>query len=270
MKIIRFLTTQNEPLAGVLQDDGTIERLRGDLFGQLETTGQILRPEQIQYLLPPVIPPNIFALGLNYREHARETDAAIPKAPLIFIKATTSLTAHRCPILLPQAAPDEVDYEAELVIVIKKTARRVSLNEAPNYILGYTCGNDVTARDCQKRIDRQWARSKSFDTFAPTGPVLETELDPGNLRIRSFRNGQLMQDSTTADLIFSVPQIVSTLSHNFTLLPGTLIFTGTPPGVGAARRPPVFLRSGDTIAVEIEGIGRLENTVRTDQPTATD
>jgi len=262
MKFIRFISKYDKSEIGVLQDDSSIEIIRGDLLGEYKKTGETCHAEEIMQYLPPVVPPNIFALGLNYREHAQETNAEIPKAPLIFIKATTSLNAHQCPIILPQPAAQEVDYEAELVIVIGKKCRTIKPEEASEYIFGYTCGNDVTARDCQKRLDKQWARSKSFDTFAPTGPVLETELDPGNLRIRSLLNGEVMQDSTTADLIFSAPEIVSYFSQNFTLLPGTLIFTGTPPGVGMARTPPRFLQPGDKIEIEVEGIGRLENTVQ--------
>ncbi len=262
MKFIRFISKYDKSETGILQSDGSIQIIRGDLFGDYDTTNETCRIEEIKQYLSPVEPPNIFALGLNYREHAIETNAEIPQAPLIFIKATTSLTAHRCPIILPSPAPQEVDYEAELVIVIGKTACKITPEEAPGYIFGYTCGNDVTARDCQKRLDKQWARAKSFNTFAPTGPVMETELDPGNLRIQSILNGEVMQDSTTADLIFSVPEIVSYFSQNFTLLPGTLIFTGTPPGVGVARTPSRFLRPGDKIEVEVEGIGRLENIVQ--------
>jgi len=262
MKFIRFIRKHEKPESGVLLNDGSIEIIRGDLLGKYETTGETCTLDDITQYFPPVAPPNIFALGLNYREHAIETNAEIPKAPLIFIKATTSLTAHQSIICLPKSAPQEVDYEAELVIVIGKKAKNIRAEEAAESIFGYTCGNDVTARDCQKRIDKQWARAKSFDTFAPTGPVIETELDPGNLKIRSILNGQVMQDSTTADLIFSVPEIVSYFSQNFTLLPGTLIFTGTPPGVGMARTPPCFLQPGDTIEIEVEGIGRLENTVQ--------
>ena len=264
MKFIRFISKYDKPEIGVLQNDGSIETIHGDLLGEYEKTGETCPPEEITRYLPPVAPPNIFALGLNYREHAIETNAEIPTAPLIFIKATTSLTAHRCPIVLPKPAPQEVDYEAELVIVIGKKTRNIKPEEAAEYIFGYTCGNDVSARDCQKRLDKQWARAKSFDTFAPTGPVIETELESSNLKIRSILNGEVMQDSTTADLIFSIPEIVSYFSQNFTLLPGTLIFTGTPPGVGVARTPPRFLQPGDKIEIEIEGIGRLDNYVQTE------
>jgi len=155
-----------------------------------------------------------------------------------------------------------VDYEAELVIVIGKKAKNVETNEVKNYILGYTCANDISARDCQIRIDKQWARGKSFDTFCPLGPWIVTELDdPDNCRIFSCLNGEVMQDSNTSDLISDIKEIVSYCSKNFTLYPGTIIMTGTPEGVGFARKPPVFLKPGDVIEIEIEGIGKLSNKV---------
>ncbi|MBN2376777.1 MAG: fumarylacetoacetate hydrolase family protein [Sedimentisphaerales bacterium] len=261
MRCVRFVGKDGQVRSGIVQQDDTVEVVRGEFWGDYEATGEICQLDQIGAYLPPVDPPNIFAIGLNYREHARETGAQLPNAPLIFIKATTSLNAHQGEIELPKPAPEEVDFEAELVVVIGKKAKCVSVDEAADYIFGYTCGNDVTARDCQKKIDKQWARAKSFDTFAPVGPMIETELNPTNLRIRSFLNGDCMQDSSTSDLIFGVFELVSYLSDNFTLRPGTLIFTGTPPGVGVARDPQVFLRSGDTIAVEVEGLGTLENRV---------
>ena len=157
-------------------------------------------------------------------------------------------------------APNEVDYEAELVIVIGRRAHNISENDASQFILGYTCGNDVTARDCQ-RDDGQWTRGKSFDTFAPLGPWIETQLNPDTCNIRCRLNGRVMQDSNTKDLIFNSRQLVSYLSRCMTLLPGTVIMTGTPAGVGAARKPPVFLSNGDSIEVDIEGIGVLRNPV---------
>jgi 2-keto-4-pentenoate hydratase/2-oxohepta-3-ene-1,7-dioic acid hydratase in catechol pathway len=213
--------------------------------------------------LAPVYPPNILAIGLNYKRHADETGAAYPDRPLIFIKATTSLTAPGGPILLPAEAPDEVDYEAELAIIIGKACKDVLEKDVHDVVLGYTCANDVSARDCQKRLDKQWARAKSFDTFCPLGPVIVTpdEVDGDNILIRSILNDQVMQDSNTNDMIFSVRKLVSYLSRQFTLLAGTVILTGTPSGVGMARTPPVYLRDGDTITVELDGIGRLSNPV---------
>ncbi len=213
-------------------------------------------------MLSPVNPPNIIAIGLNYKKHADESGQDYPENPLIFLKATSSLIGPEDNIILPDMAPDEVDYEAELVIVIGKRAKNIEMDNAEKHILGYTCGNDVSARDCQLRIDKQWARGKSFDTFCPLGPWIETELDnPDNCRIISRLNGKIMQDSNTSDLIFGVKELVSYCSKNFTLLPGTVIMTGTPSGVGFARKPPVFLKKGDHIEIEIEGIGILSNKV---------
>jgi 2-keto-4-pentenoate hydratase/2-oxohepta-3-ene-1,7-dioic acid hydratase in catechol pathway len=160
-------------------------------------------------------------------------------------------------------APDEVDYEAELAIIIGKKAKNIEVDEVPDYVLGYTCANDVSARDCQMRIDKQWARAKSFDTFCPLGPWIETELpNPDNCKIMSRLNGKIMQDSNTSDMIFNTRELVSYCSKNFTLYPGTVIMTGTPEGVGYTQNAPIFLRSGDKIKVFIEGIGSLTNYVK--------
>ncbi|MBN1445692.1 MAG: fumarylacetoacetate hydrolase family protein [Candidatus Omnitrophica bacterium] len=236
------------------------------LSGKPETTGEKVHFEEVKAFLPPVDAPNIIALGLNYREHAKESNMALPPAPVVFLKAVTALTGHLGQIFLPAEAPDFVDYEAELTIVIGKRAKNVPEEKASEYILGYTCGNDVSARDCQMKIDRQWARAKSFDTFAPVGPWIVTGINPGNLRIQSKVNGAVMQDSSTSDMIFSVPEIVAYLSRQMTLLPGTLIMAGTPSGVGFAKNPQVFLREGDTVEIDIEGVGILKNTVRSEQP----
>jgi 2-keto-4-pentenoate hydratase/2-oxohepta-3-ene-1,7-dioic acid hydratase in catechol pathway len=201
------------------------------------------------------------ALGLNYRRHAAESQMKVPDHPQMFLKATSSVVGEGDAIVLPKMAPSEVDYEAELCLVIGKTARNVSEEEALDYVFGYTCGNDVSARDCQLRLDSQWARGKSFDTFCPLGPWIETDLDPDDAAIGSRLNGQVMQQSSTADMIFNCRHLVSFLSRVMTLRPGTVIMTGTPEGVGFARKPPVFLRPGDTIEVEVAGIGVLSNTV---------
>lgn len=246
---------------GILKGE-TIHLLDRPLFsGEVQETGVFVPLAEVKRFLPPVDPPNIIALGLNYIEHAKEGKWDLPPAPVIFLKATTSLAGHLAPIILPPEAPSEVDYEAELTIVIGKEAKNVPEDKAFDYVFGYTCGNDVSARDCQMRMDKQWSRAKSFDTFAPVGPVIETELDPSNLAVQSMLNGKVMQDGNTRDLIFKVPAIVSYLSRQMTLLPQTLIMTGTPPGVGFVRKPPVFLKPGDRIEVEIEGIGTLVNPV---------
>ncbi|MFW6238174.1 MAG: fumarylacetoacetate hydrolase family protein, partial [Halanaerobiales bacterium] len=184
---------------------------------------------------------------------------------VVFLKATTSLVGPEEKIVLPDLAPEMVDYEAELAVVIGREARNIEKEEVDDYIFGFTCANDVSARDCQHELDVQWARAKSFDTFCPLGPHIETELDPGDLEIRSRLQGEVMQDSRTSDMIFSVPELVSYLSWNFTLLPGTVILTGTPEGVGFAREPQVFLRPGNEIEIEIEGIGILSNEVNNEK-----
>lgn len=241
--------------------DGRAFCLAGSLFENPTETGESWDLDGVR-LLAPVEPPNILCVGLNYRSHASESGHAEPDHPVLFLKATTSLCGPDDDILLPASAPDEVDYEAELAVVIGKTARNVPKDRALDYVLGYTCANDVSARDCQLRLDTQWTRGKSFDTFCPLGPVIETGLDPTDLRLLARVNGQVMQNGCTADMIFSVPELVSYCSHQMTLLPGTVLLTGTPDGVGFARRPPVFLRPGDVVEVEIAGIGTLKNQVK--------
>ncbi len=260
MKIMRFLDADGQIHYGQPVDKRTAHVIEGDLFDRPTVTD---RTVSVAKRLPPVTPPNVFAIGLNYRKHAEESGMDLPTAPVIFIKATTSVTGVSMPIVLPASAPDEVDYECELVIVIGTEAHNVPEDRALDYVLGYTCGNDVSARDCQIRHDVQWARAKSFDTFCPLGPVIVTpdEVDGDNCPIRTILNGQVMQDSNTNDLIFDCRQLVSYLSRQFTLLPGTAIMTGTPSGVGFARKPPVYLKEGDQVTIEIEGIGQLTNPV---------
>ncbi|MFW6301688.1 MAG: fumarylacetoacetate hydrolase family protein [Bacillota bacterium] len=258
MKIARFI---NEGINyyGVIEA-GILQVITGDLFGDFEITAQNFSLDNVR-LLSPVEPPNILAIGLNYQQHARETGHDFPKKPVLFLKATTSIIGPADDIIIPEQAPDYVDYEAELAIIIGKKTKNIEASEADDYIFGYTCANDLSARDCQLRIDQQWARGKSFDTFCPLGPWIETDLEPDNLKISSKLNGEVMQNSNTSDMIFNVRDIVSYCSKNMTLLPGTVILTGTPEGVGMAREPEVYLRAGDRIEVEIEGIGRLSNNV---------
>ena len=261
MKFVRFSTARYPGgVYGLVEDNGTVRVLRGGLFEPPEPTGEILRVEDIGQYLPPCDPPSILAVGRNYVEHAAETADELPKAPLLFIKLTTSLTGHEAPIVIPAAAPAQVDYEAELVAIIGRTARNVPVESALDYVFGYTCGHDVSARDCQ-RSDGQWARAKSFDTFAPAGPWVVTGLDPSDLRIRMRVNGETVQDQSTSDMVFNVASLVSYLSRSTTLLPGTMLFTGTPCGVGMARTLLLFLKPGDLCEVEIEGIGVLRNPV---------
>ncbi len=259
MKIVRYQKNE-EIFFGVLEGKN-INPIKGDIFAAIELSPQKIKRETVK-LLVPVVPFDVIAIGLNYKKHADESGQAYPESPLIFLKTTSSVIGPEDKIIIPEAAPDEVDYEAELAIVIGKKAKNIEIDEISDYILGYTCSNDVSARDCQLRIDKQWARGKSFDTFCPLGPWIETELpDPDNCKIVSRLNGKVMQDSNTSDLIFSTRELVSYCSKNFTLYPGTIIMTGTPEGVGYARKPPVFLKPGDDIEVEIEGIGTLSNQV---------
>lgn len=258
MKIGRF-KNGNGVFYGKINGD-KIKKITGDIYGDYELTNIEFSIKEVE-LIHPVDPPNIIAIGLNYRKHARESGHELPERPVIFLKATTAVTGPKKDIVLPEVAPDEVDYEAELAIIIGKKAKNIKKDEVDNYVLGYTCANDVSARDCQRRLDKQWARGKSFDTFCPLGPWIETELDPDNCNIKSKLNNKVMQKSNTSDLIFNTKELVSYISRNMTLLPGTVILTGTPEGVGFARKPPIFLQEGDKIEIEIEGIGILSNTI---------
>jgi 2-keto-4-pentenoate hydratase/2-oxohepta-3-ene-1,7-dioic acid hydratase in catechol pathway len=219
---------------------------------------------EVDLLAPVGRPGKIVAIGLNYMDHIRETNDTPPDRPLVFTKFTTALNHPGGAIVWSSSLTQQVDYEAELAVVIGKTARRVGEAEALGCVFGYTCGNDVSARDVQLG-DRQWIRGKSLDTFCPLGPALVTadEIpDPQTLAIRCLLNGETMQKSNTAEMIFSVARLISFCSQAFTLEPGDVILTGTPHGVGMGRDPKVFMKDGDQVAIEIERIGRLENTCR--------
>ena len=265
MKLIRFVSESGEVCLGTYEPNrpGETQLVEGDLFGEKRLSGRTFR---VSRLLPPVDPPNVLCVGLNYRGHAEETQVRLPEEPVLFLKATTTVVAAGEAILLPKAGPERVDYEAELAVVIGRRAKNISTDEALDYVLGYTCANDVSARDWQiEKQKKQWARGKSFDTFCPLGPCLVTKdegIDPNRLQIRTVLNGHTMQDANTSDMIFSIQQLVSNLSRSLTLLPGTVILTGTPEGVGFTRQPPVCLREGDEITIEIERIGSLTNSVR--------
>jgi len=262
MRINRFMDASGAIRHGQEFDSRQARPIVGSPFGAFTLAAE---PVAIQRRLAPCDPPDIIAIGRNYRDHAKEMASTVDETePLVFLKATSSVIGPDDAIELPPQAADEVDYEAELAVIIGRTARRVREADALSFVLGYTCANDVSARDCQKRRDKQWARGKSFDTFCPLGPHIVTrdECGDGPFVVRSFLNGVQMQEGSTADLIFPITALISYLSHQFTLRPGTVILTGTPAGVGAARTPPVFLREGDTIEVDIAGIGRLTNTVR--------
>jgi 2-keto-4-pentenoate hydratase/2-oxohepta-3-ene-1,7-dioic acid hydratase in catechol pathway len=263
VRVIRFQDARGQTRLGVPEGDGTAQVLEGGLF-----TG-LVRSEaraEVRRLLPPVDPVNIFCVGLNYRAHAAETGAPLPSDPVLFMKPTTAVIGPGDPIPLPACSRGpEVDYECELAVVIGVRGRDIPEQRALEHVLGFTAANDVSARRWQKHNGGQWVRGKSFDGFCPLGPALVTrdELpDPQGLRLRTRLNGRIMQEGSTADMIFSVARLVSFLSQDTTLLPGTVILTGTPPGVGFARTPPVFLRAGDEVTVEVEGIGALRNPVR--------
>ena len=263
MKIIRHQTSNGLIQHAALQADGTALRIDGDLFGNYSVTGEAVK---LGKLLAPIQPTAIFCIGLNYRKHAEESNAPIPQQPVLFMKSPGAVQNPGDNIELPQhLKSDEVDYECELAVVIGKRCKNVSKANALDYVLGYTCANDVSARDWQiKRGGSQWCRGKTFDTFAPLGPclVLKDEIpDPNTLRIQTVLNGKTMQDSNTSDMIFDIPTLIEFLSGSTTLLPGTVILTGTPQGVGAAMKPPVFLQPGDKVTIEIEKIGALTNPV---------
>jgi 2-keto-4-pentenoate hydratase/2-oxohepta-3-ene-1,7-dioic acid hydratase in catechol pathway len=249
-------------MARLLSDPpGTLERLRRALD---QGTGPAVKPIASLRLLTPVRPAKIIAVGRNYREHAAEESAALPTAPLLFAKFPSSLVGDGAAIAWSSALTAEVDYEAELAVVIGRRARNVPIDEALDHVLGYSCLNDVSARDLQVS-DGQWTRAKSLDTFCPMGPSLVTadEIpDPGVLRLRCRVNGKVRQDASTAELVHGVAELIAYCSQSFTLEPGDVIATGTPGGVGAFRDPPVFLADGDTVEVEIEGIGVLTNRCR--------
>jgi 2-keto-4-pentenoate hydratase/2-oxohepta-3-ene-1,7-dioic acid hydratase in catechol pathway len=262
MKIIRFLAAGREHL-GRLHDDGHTTLLEGDLFGGLRDTGT---PATVDTLRAPLEPRDILCIGLNYKKHAAESGAEPPAHPVLFMKNSGTLQHPGAPIVLPRRLrSDQVDYECELAVVIGTRCHNVSRAAALDHVLGYTCANDVSARDWQRQGGGgQWCRGKSFATFCPLGPALVTTDEipnPNRLAIRTILNGQTLQDWNTDDMIFDVPAIIEFLSASMILAPGTVILTGTPHGVGFARTPPVFLKPGDSVTIEIEGIGRLTNPV---------
>jgi 2-keto-4-pentenoate hydratase/2-oxohepta-3-ene-1,7-dioic acid hydratase in catechol pathway len=262
MRFIRFQSGGKIHL-GQSIDQKTAHRIEGSLLGEWRLTSDIV---PIDRLLAPLEPVDILCIGLNYREHANESQSAPPQNPMLFIKAGNSLNHPGSVIPLPRLS-SQIDYEGELAVVIGKAAKDVSRSNALDFVLGYTIANDVTARDWQREKSLgggQFARGKSFDGFCPLGPVVVSSdeiPDPNRLHIRTTLNGMLMQDGTTADMIFDVPALIESLSSTMTLRPGAVILTGTPSGVGFARTPPVWMKNGDQIAIEIEQIGRLENTV---------
>jgi 2-keto-4-pentenoate hydratase/2-oxohepta-3-ene-1,7-dioic acid hydratase in catechol pathway len=263
MKIIRYLDPNQQEKYAALQADGSAREISGDIFGKYSVTD---KAANVAKRLAPIAPVNILCIGLNYRHHAEECKVNPPEFPVLFMKATTAVQNPGDPIYLPRhLRSDETDYECELVVVIGKKCKNVSRDKALDYVLGYTCANDVSARDWQgKWGGSQWCRGKTFDTFAPMGPCLVTtdEIpDPNALAIKFDINGQVYQDWNTNDMIFDVPRLIEFLSGSTTLLPGTVILTGTPHGIGGAQKPPRWLKPGDVATVTIEKIGALTNPV---------
>jgi len=253
MKIVRYQDGPNIKW-GVVEENN-IREMEGDPFGHFHLSSRTRKLEEMR-LLSPCLPSKIVAVGLNYRDHAQEVKMPIPEEPLLFIKPSTSVIGPGEAIIYPKMSK-RVDYEAEMAVVIKKKAKAIPEGETANYILGYSCLNDVTARDLQSK-DGQWTKSKGFDTFAPIGPWIVTDIDPHHLDISSYLDGERRQHSNTKNLIFGPHQLVSFVSRVMTLLPGDVIATGTPSGIGP-------MAIGDTIDIVIEGIGTLSNPVMAEE-----
>ncbi len=273
MKLVTYSTGSGAPKVGYIED-GEIQPLGdGSLLEYIvHGRGPDRRPSEASELValeeaslhPPISrPEKIVAIGLNYEDHAAETGAEIPDKPVVFTKYPNTIIGPGAPIRIPPIT-EQVDYEAELAVVIGRRAKNVSESEALDYVFGYTNANDVSARDLQFSEGGQWTRSKSIDTFLPLGPYVATRdeiPDPQNLFIRAILNGETVQDGTTSRMIFSVAELVSFLSQGMTLEPGDVIITGTPPGVGMARDPQLWMKPGDEVSIEIEGLGTLTNPV---------
>lgn len=249
MYLVRFQWQDKTCYGKVRNDEVTVLEGR---FPDFQPTATKLSLAELD-LLAPCEPSKILCLGLNYRDHAQEFNLPVPEQPVVFMKPSTAVTAPDSAIVYPNDMSGQLDYEGELAVVIGKTAKCVTMEDAEQYIFGYTCANDVTARDLQPS-DGQWTISKSFDTFLPLGTGIVTDLEPTEIAIQTYLNGELRQNSSLNNLLFPVPYIVSYLSHVMTLLPGDVILTGTPSGVGP-------MVEGDTVTVAIEGIGELTNHV---------
>jgi 2-keto-4-pentenoate hydratase/2-oxohepta-3-ene-1,7-dioic acid hydratase in catechol pathway len=263
MRLLRYRDPDGRIGYAAEGDDGTARVVAGAPFGEVTVTGEVA---EVAERLAPVDPPAVWAVGLNYRLHAEEAGLPVPAYPVVFAKGVNAVVGDGAPIRLPRALrSDEVDYEGELAVVIGRACKNVAPEDALDYVLGYTCANDVSARDWQiARGGSQWSRGKSFDTFCPLGPALASRdavPDPQALLLRTRLNGELVQETSTADMIFSVAEIVAFLSGSTTLLPGTVVLTGTPLGVGMGQTPPRWLQPGNVVEVEIEGVGTLTNPV---------
>lgn len=262
MKIIRYLDPSGDIRFASVEADGKPY----ELIAQEDKPVASQNLAKVELLLSPIELKTIYCIGLNYRAHAIETKTPVPDFPVVFMKSTTALQAPEQPIFLPRTLrSDKVDFEGELVVIIGENCKNVKKEDALHYVAGYTIANDVSARDWQKDWGGgQFCRAKTFDTFCPMGPCMVTAdeiSDPNDLQIKTYLNDELMQDSSTKDMIFNVPELIEFLSGSTTLLKGTAILTGTPSGVGMARNPKIFLKPQDRVSVEIEGIGRLNNHV---------
>ena len=263
MRLIRFLDNEDKKIKYCTSENESNYLIEGDIFSNYEVTS---KEANISKILSPLVPKSILCIGLNYKKHAEEGNAPIPEYPVLFMKQPNSIQNPDDPIIIPKKLHSEsVDYECELAVIIGKECKNAKKSNALDYVLGYTCSNDVSARDWQ--LDKggtQWCRGKTFDTFCPLGPVitLKDEIrDPNSLKIKTILNGQTMQDWNTSDMIFDVPTLIEFLSGSTTLEPGTIILTGTPHGIGFARDPKVLLKNGDSVTIEIEKIGKLTNPV---------
>jgi 2-keto-4-pentenoate hydratase/2-oxohepta-3-ene-1,7-dioic acid hydratase in catechol pathway len=250
MKLMRLYSASE--MRWVISDTDGIYWLEGDPFETWMRGTEVASLAGVRFLAP-CQPTKIIAVGLNYLSHAEEVGADVPQEPFFFLKPPSAIIAHGGKIVYPADLSQRVDFEGELAVVVAKSGRNITTREARQYVLGYTCANDVTARDLQ-RTDPQWTRAKGFDTFCPLGPVIATDADPSNLMVRTRLNGELRQEASTSEMVFSVEQLISYISVVMTLEAGDVILTGTPAGVGE-------LQPGDRIEVEIEGIGTLTNTV---------
>lgn len=267
MRIVRYEKESGQIEYGAQSATGEIHTVCGNIYDRPEITGTVA---DVKRLLAPVEPACILGIGLNYRRHAEESGAKPPEYPVLFVKGNNTLQHPNEPILIPTfLKSEEVDYECELAVVIGRRCKNVRRTEALQYVLGYTCANDVSARDWQlERGGGQWCRGKFFDTFAPLGPCLVTSdeiANPNSLRICTVLNGETVQDWNTKDMIFDVPALIEFLSASTTLLPGTVILTGTPHGVGMSRKPPRYLKPGDVVIIQIEKIGQLSNPVQLEE-----
>lgn len=242
-----------EEFAGYIDSDEVV-CVEGPFWGDCSETGARFAISELSVWLPPVCPSKIMAIGRNFKEHAVELNHDIPTTPITFMKSPTSLTGHNTDIIYPTGLSNHVDYESELTVVMGREAYKVSESSALDYVFGFTCGNDVSARDVQRR-DGQWTLAKSFNTFTPLGPWIATGLSPLDLAVSSRLNGELRQNSRTSNMIFPVAMLISFISQVVPLLPGDIIMTGTPAGVGQ-------MKDGDVVEVEIEGVGVLKNTMR--------